>query len=75
MTAAAQTFGTRLFASPQQVNYCYQVAQETANANDCPVVILERDGWLAIIEEPPDEAECDPLGQGWVEVALIAPVE
>lgn len=73
--AAASTFGERLFAKPSQEAYAYQVAQETADANDCPVAMMLRDGWLAIIEEPPDDAECDPFGHGWQMVALINPTE
>jgi hypothetical protein len=49
------------------------VAKELADTNGAPVMLMRRDGWLAICEEPPDEADCDPYGHGWTDVAIVEP--
>lgn len=69
---AITTFGAQLFHESQQ-DAIYREAQDTANANGAPVMIMARDGWLTICEEPPDDAECDPYGHGWQDYALVAP--
>lgn len=66
-----ERFDERLYADTSR--YAWQLAQETANANGAPVALLGRDGWLAICEEPPDDAETQPLAHGWRIVALIEP--
>lgn len=50
-----------------------QDGQATANANGAPVAILERDGWYAVCEEPPDDMEPCPFDEGWTDYALVDP--
>ena len=66
-------FDDRLYANTSDM--IWADAQERADANGAPVMILERDGWLAICEEPPDMMEPDPIASGWTERALIEPSE
>lgn len=69
-TAPAQTFGEHCVAS---FTAACEMGQTTADANDCPVAILTRDGWYAVCEEPPDDMDSAPLDHGWAIVALIEP--
>lgn len=50
-----------------------EVADAMATANGTPVIILERDGWYAISEEPPDDLDPSPYDVGWTDYALVDP--
>lgn len=67
------TFGERLYGTDSAL--IDDDAQQIANANGAPVAILERDGWRAICEEPPDDMDSQPLEHGWSLTALIEPQE
>lgn len=49
------------------------VAQQTATANGAPVAVLGKHGFYAVTEEPPDDMEPSPLGQGWAVVGIVEP--
>lgn len=59
-----------LFAESDPI--VFERAQQQADDNGCPVAVLARGGWLAICEEPPDEAPGYPLENGWRLVTIVA---
>ena len=66
------TFGARLTGSESAA---LTLAQETADANGSPVMVLSRDGWFTICEEPPEEMEPSPYASGWEDHALVEPMD
>lgn len=68
--AAPQTFGEHLFANPA---HAIAEGQDIADRNGAPVMVMARDGWFTVCEEPPDDAECDPYGHDWTDYALVDP--
>jgi len=61
---------TTQYANPR---IALEIAQGTADANGAPVMVLSRDGWFVISEEPPDDMDPSPYDAGWVDHALVEP--
>ncbi len=71
MSVSILEFGGRtLYTQP---NRAFIEAQTLADANGCPCVVWERDGWHLACEVCPELMDVAPEKAGWVMLALVDP--